>query len=141
MWYRSNRKDYVCGNYARHGKKACSSHSIKEDLLKDTVLTDIQKLVKEIYQEQYVKQIEAQSKKSKQSLQKQLDKVEKQVNIIKGRKRKYITMLAEEIITQEEYREIVEANNIEIKALVEKKTDLLTAMASEKTVDNIELLK
>ncbi|WP_227940009.1 DUF4368 domain-containing protein [Alkalihalobacillus deserti] len=50
-------------------------------------------------------------------------------------------MLAEEIITQEEYCEIVEANNIEIKELVEKKTDLLTAMASEKTVDNIELLK
>jgi DNA invertase Pin-like site-specific DNA recombinase/ssDNA-binding Zn-finger/Zn-ribbon topoisomerase 1 len=141
MWYRSNRKGYVCGNYARHGKKACSSHSIKEDVLTDTVLTDIEKLVKEIHQEQYVKQLEAQSKKSKQSLQKQLDKVEKQVNIIKGRKRKYINMLAEEIITQEEYREIVEANNIEIKELVEKKTDLLTAMASEKTVDNIELLK
>ncbi|WP_245741905.1 recombinase family protein [Anaerobacillus arseniciselenatis] len=26
MWYRSNRKGYVCGNYARHGKKACSGH-------------------------------------------------------------------------------------------------------------------
>ncbi|MEI2358104.1 recombinase zinc beta ribbon domain-containing protein [Mesobacillus zeae] len=42
MWYRSNRKGYICGNNARHGKKACSSHCIKEDALKDTVLTDIQ---------------------------------------------------------------------------------------------------
>ncbi|WP_265416823.1 recombinase zinc beta ribbon domain-containing protein [Alkalihalobacillus deserti] len=141
MWYRSNRKGYICGNYARHGKKACSSHSIKEDLLKDTILTDIKMLVNEIFQEEYVKQLEAQTKKSKQNLQKQLDKIEKQVNLIKGQKRKYINMLAEEIITQKEYREIVDANNIEIKELVKKKTDLLTAMESEQTVDNIDLLK
>lgn len=141
LWYRSNRKGYVCGSYARHGKKACSSHSIKEDILKDTVLTDIQNLVKKISQEQYVKQLEAQSKKSKQILQKQLDKIEKQVNIIKGQKRKYINMLAEEIITQEEYHEIVGASNIEIKELVERNTDLLTSMASEQTVDNIHQLR
>ncbi|OIJ16539.1 recombinase family protein [Anaerobacillus alkalidiazotrophicus] len=141
MWYRSNRNGYICGNYARHGKKACSSHSIKEDLLKDTALTDIQTLVKEIHQEHYVKQLEAQSKASKQSLQQQLDKIEKQINIIKDRKRKYINMLAGELITQEEYREIVESNNIEIKELADKKNDLLTAIESEQTVDNIKQLK
>ena len=141
MWYRSNRKGYICGSYARHGKKACSNHVIREDLLKNTVLTDIQELVKQIDKEQYLKKLEAQSKKSKQSLQKQLEKIDKQLEIIKGRKRKYINMLAEEIITQEEYRENVEANNIEINELAKKKNELLTAMESEQTADNIEKLK
>ncbi|WP_066298405.1 recombinase family protein [Bacillus sp. FJAT-29937] len=56
-------------------------------------------------------------------------------------KRKYINMLAEEIITQEEYRENVEANNIEINELVEKKNDLLSSLEGEHTVDDIEKLK
>jgi site-specific DNA recombinase len=51
MWYRSNREGYICGSYARHGKKACSNHLIREKLLKETVLTDIQKLVKHIDKE------------------------------------------------------------------------------------------
>jgi site-specific DNA recombinase len=141
MWYRSNRKGYICGNYARHGNKACSNHFIKEDLIKDTILNDIQQLVKQIDKEQYVKQLEAQTKKFKQSLIKKLEKIEKQMDIIKGRKRKYINMLAEEIISNQDYLENVEANNIEINELVEKKNDLLTALESEQTVDNIEQLK
>ncbi|MEH7154714.1 recombinase family protein [Neobacillus drentensis] len=141
MWYRSNREGYICGSYARYGKKACSNHVIREDLLKITVLTDIQELLKQIDKEQYLKKLEAQSKKSKQSLQKQLEQIDKQLEIIKGRKRKYINLLAEEIITQEEYRENVEANNIEINELAKKKNELLTAMESEQTADNIEKLK
>lgn len=97
--------------------------------------------MKQIDKEQYLKKLEAQSKKSKQSIQKQLEKLDKQLEIIKRRKRKYINMLAEVIITQEEYRENVEANNIEINELAEKKNDLLTAMESEQTGDNIEKLK
>ncbi|HZH62538.1 MAG TPA: hypothetical protein VEY70_23840 [Metabacillus sp.] len=41
-------------------QKACGSHLIKEDLLIDTVLTDIQELVKQIDKEQYLKKLEAQ---------------------------------------------------------------------------------
>lgn len=141
MWYRSNRKGYICGNYARYGKRACSSHCIEEDLLKDTILTDIQDFVKQIDKEQYLKQLEAQTKKSKQNLRKQLEKLEKQIELIKSRKRKYINMLAEEIISHADFRENVEANNIEMAELVEKKNELLTAIESEQTIDNLEQLK
>ncbi|MEH7253305.1 recombinase family protein [Neobacillus niacini] len=137
MWYRSNRKGYICGNYARYDKKAWSSHCIEEDILKDTILTDIQDFVKQIDKEQYLKQLEAQTKKSKQNLRKQLGKLEKQIS----RKRKYINMLAEEIISHVDYRENVEANNIEMAELVEKKNELLTAIESEQRVDNLEQLK
>ncbi|MBY0148604.1 hypothetical protein [Neobacillus niacini] len=141
MWYRSNREGYICGSYARQGKKAYSNHLIREKLLNETILTDIQKLVKQMDKQQCLKKLEAQSKKSKQNIEKQLEKLEKQFEIIKRRKRKYINMLAEEIITQEEYRENVEANNIEFNELAENKNDLLTAMESEQTADNIEKFK
>jgi site-specific DNA recombinase len=126
---------------ARHGKRACSSHCIKEDLLKDIILTDIKEFLKQIDKELYLKQLEAQTNKSKQNLRKQLDKLEKQIDLIKSRKRKYINMLAEEIISHADYRENVEANNIEMAELVEKKNELLTAIESDQTIDNLEQLK
>lgn len=97
--------------------------------------------MKQIDKEQYLNKLEAQTKKTKQSIQKQLEKLDKQLEIIKDRKRKYINMLAEEIITQEEYRDNVEANNIEINELAEKKNDLLAVMENEQTAGNIEKLK
>jgi site-specific DNA recombinase len=50
-------------------------------------------------------------------------------------------MLAGEIITQEKYRENVEANNIEINELAEKKNDLLAVMENEQPAGSIEKLK
>jgi site-specific DNA recombinase len=141
MWWRSNRRGYVCGNYAHHGKKACSHHAIKEKLLIDIISADIQDLVDHIDKNQYLKQLDNESTKLKQNLQKQLEKLDKQINSVKERKRKYINLLAEDIISKENYRESVEANNIEINNLVEKKNDLLNGLENKQTVDNIEQLK
>ncbi|MED3660960.1 recombinase zinc beta ribbon domain-containing protein [Ureibacillus sp. FSL K6-8385] len=55
MWYRSNRNGYICGSYARHGKKACTSHTIKENVLKEMILNDIKSLTQQIDKEQYIK--------------------------------------------------------------------------------------
>jgi site-specific DNA recombinase len=89
----------------------------------------------------YLKQIENESTKSKQNLQKQLEKLDKQIDSIKDRKRKYINLLAEEIISKEDYRESVEVNNIEIDNLIEKKNNLLRGLENKQTSDNIGQLK
>jgi site-specific DNA recombinase len=141
MWYRSNRKGYICGNYARHGSKACSSHTVKEEFLKYTILSDIQTLVGKINKEEYIKQLEVKSKKSKNDIQKQIDKVNKQLDVLKNRKSKFITLLADELITHEDYRENVEANNSDIDELVRKKNELLSLFENEQVIDNIEKLK
>ncbi|WP_262982914.1 zinc ribbon domain-containing protein [Bacillus atrophaeus] len=44
MHYRINRKGYICGSYAKHGKKACSSHVIKEQLLIEIILDDLKEM-------------------------------------------------------------------------------------------------
>lgn len=35
MYYRINRKSYICGSYTKYGKKAYSSHVIEKILLDD----------------------------------------------------------------------------------------------------------
>ncbi|MYL35537.1 recombinase family protein [Pontibacillus yanchengensis] len=141
MWYRSNRKGYICGSYARYGNKACTSHTVKEDLLKNTILTDIKTLVEDINKEEYVKQLELKSKQSKKDIQKQIDKVNKQIDLLKRRKSKYLKLLADEKIAHDDYLENVEANNTEINELVQKKSELLISLESEQVVDNINHLK
>lgn len=142
MWYRSNRPNgYICGNYARHGKKACNSHTIKEDFLKETILYDIQKLVQEIDKEQYLKELEVKSKKSKKDIQQKLDKFNKQIEVLKTRKKKFINMLADEKINHDEYLEMVEDNNNELTQLAEKKNEMISMLESEQIIDNIDKLK
>ncbi|WP_429840607.1 zinc ribbon domain-containing protein, partial [Caldifermentibacillus hisashii] len=87
MWYRSNREGYICGAYARHGKKACTAHTIKEDFLKETILNDIQTLVQQIDKEHYIKKMERKSKSSKSDSQKKIDTINKQMEVLKNRKR------------------------------------------------------
>ncbi|WP_238579204.1 recombinase zinc beta ribbon domain-containing protein [Neobacillus niacini] len=142
MWFRSNLQNgYVCGNYARHGKKACSAHTIKENFLKETILYDIRTLVQEIDKEQYLKELEAKSKKSKEDLQQKLDKLIKQIAVLKNRKKNFIKMLADENIKHDEYLDMVEDNNTEMIQLVGKKNEMLLMLESEQVIDNIDKLK
>jgi site-specific DNA recombinase len=52
-------------------------------------MISIQKLVQEIDKEQYLKELEAKSKKSKKDVQQRLDKLNKQMDVLKVRKRKF----------------------------------------------------
>ena len=39
-----NRKGYVFGRYIKHGKRACTSHTIKEEQLKAIIMDDLRRL-------------------------------------------------------------------------------------------------
>ncbi|MEK3711178.1 recombinase zinc beta ribbon domain-containing protein [Bacillus sp. FSL K6-1005] len=64
MWYRSNRKGYICGTYAKHGNKACSNHAIKEQLLVDIILDDLKKMANKLDQSDLESSIEKKVKAS-----------------------------------------------------------------------------
>ncbi|WAA12619.1 recombinase family protein [Fervidibacillus halotolerans] len=141
MWYRSNRRGYICGSYARHGKKTCTAHTIKEDFLKETILDDIQTLIQQVDKEKYIKKMERKSKSTKSHSQKKINKINKQMDVLKNRKRKFINLLADGIITHEEYQESIEATNKELTELIEQKNELLTLMENEDVIETIEKLK
>lgn len=141
MWYRSNRNGYICGAYARHGSKACSSHTVKEVFLTKTILSDIKMWVDQIDKDEYVRELEGKSKRFKLQLQKQLDKLTKDIDTLKKRKREFINLLADELITQKEYREIVDTSNTELDELVIKKNELISEFEHEDVAENLSQLK
>ncbi|CAM4342554.1 recombinase family protein [Paenibacillus alkaliterrae] len=141
MWYRHNRAGYICGSYARHGSKACSNHAVKEEFLIRTILSDIKMWLDQIDKEAYVKELEAKSIKSKLQLQKQLEKLTKDIDTLKKRKKNFVNLLADELLTHEEYRENVEATNTEINELVLKKTELASEFEHENVTENLSQLK
>ena len=54
------------------------------------------------------------------------------------KKRKFINLLADEIITRDDYHESVEAINLELNELIKQKNEL---MESENTIEILEKLK
>ena len=137
----SKQSTSICGSYACHGKKACSAYTIKEDFLKEKILCDIRSLLQEIDKEQYLKELEVKSKKAKKDLQQKLDRINKQIDLLKVRKQNFIKMMADEKITHDEYLEMVEDNNTELNQLLEKKNEMLSLLEKEKVIDNIDNLK
>jgi site-specific DNA recombinase len=131
----------ICGSYARHDKKACSAYTIKEDFLKEKILCDIRSLLQEIDKEQYLKELEVKLKKAKKDLRQKLDRINKQIDLLKVRKQNFIKMMADEKIRHDEYLEMVEDNNIELNQLLEKKIEMFSLLEKEEVIDNIVNLK
>jgi nucleoid-associated protein YejK len=53
---------------------------------------------------------------------------------LKKRKRSYITLLADEKITQEEYREMIDANNTKLNELLQRRDKLVSVIEQEKNL-------
>lgn len=82
---------------------------------------DIRKLVQEIDKEHYLNELEAKSKKSKKDIQQKMDKINKQIEVLKTRIKKFINMLADEKIKHDEYLEMVEDTIMNLLALRKRK--------------------
>lgn len=141
MWYRSNRKGYICGNYAKHGKKACSNHAIEEQFLIQTILSDIKTWVDQINTEEYVQQFKKKSKSTQQRPQEKMEQMKDEINRLMRRKSNYINLLADQLITHEEYRENVDANNAEIHELTMKRDELVAAIKNNNEANHFMQLK
>jgi len=85
--------------------------------------------------------MERKSKSTKSDSQKKINKINKQMDVLKNRKRKFINLLADGIITNEEYQESIEATNKDLTELMEQKNELLSLMESEDVIETIEKLK
>ena len=68
MHFKSNRNGYICGNFNKHGLKACSSHIILEQNLKDIIISDIDFILNTINNRSFLNTISSNlDKKSKSS--------------------------------------------------------------------------
>ncbi|WP_018130513.1 recombinase family protein [Effusibacillus pohliae] len=125
LWYLHNRKGYVCGRFKKHGLRACTSHSIKEDALKEQILWDLRDMAKLVVDKNlFLKRFESHWKKEQQDRQKKMVGIQRKIESLQNENKKFLKLLAQEVISQEEYRAVVDENQREIQVLQEQLTEI-----------------
>lgn len=84
MHYKKNRKGYVCGNYNKHGKKACNDHIVKEDELSNTILADLKYLISNLKNKKFTTNLETMINKQKNKVEKDLRACIKEIETLKS---------------------------------------------------------
>lgn len=124
MHFKKNRKGYVCGNFNKHGVKACSDHFIKEELLTKIILEDIKSLASKLNVDTMVDSLTKNISKVENKFEKRLKKVEKSIKNLNTQKVQLTKLLANESIDIEDYRLTIDEINNNLDKLVSEKCEL-----------------
>ncbi|WP_285517844.1 recombinase zinc beta ribbon domain-containing protein [Thermolongibacillus altinsuensis] len=116
MHYKTNSKGYICGNYNKHGAKACNSHLVREADLHSAILQDLKTLVSSLNNDSIMRSLEAKLEKKKQESQKQIKSLLKEIELLKLKK-KTLNLLVDGVISKEEYDEFINDINKQIDDL------------------------
>ncbi|SES10166.1 recombinase family protein [Salipaludibacillus aurantiacus] len=141
MWYRQNRAGYICGGYARHGNIACTTHTIKEQTLVERILSDIKEIHHLITDESQLSKLKSERKAQKTQSQVQVTKISKTIQSLKSKKKRYIDLLAENVITENDYREISTELEVKIKHQEKKRSELDESLHDEQLFKELESVK
>ncbi|URN96743.1 MAG: zinc ribbon domain-containing protein [Candidatus Pristimantibacillus lignocellulolyticus] len=109
MWYRSNRKGYLCGSYSKHGRIACSHHFVREVHLEEVILTRLNKAAERLKNVDHNSERSVLTTETLKQLHKSIKEVEQSLLEITTKKRKYLTLLSEDVLTHPEYREAMDS--------------------------------
>ncbi|WP_256358482.1 recombinase family protein [Bacillus sp. sid0103] len=103
MHFKANSKGYICGNYNKHGAKACSNHLTRENTLCLAILNDIRGLLSSLDSTSYMEAIEAKVQKQRIQSQKQINFAKEEMTDLKSKKQKAVGLLVDEVISKEAY--------------------------------------
>ncbi|MCB7162447.1 zinc ribbon domain-containing protein [Bacillus subtilis] len=118
LWFLKNRNGYVCGRFKKHGVGACSSHSVKEQYIKEKVLDDLKRLISvSVDEKDLLKKVQPKIKKQEQSFYKEIEFKENKIAELKKENKKFLRLLANEVIEKVDYDEAVNENRNVIKKL------------------------
>lgn len=113
MHFKKNRKGYVCGNFDKNGKYGgCTSHIIREDDLENIILNDMRIILKDM-KKNYNDKIISKLKDKKLHLGNTINKYTEEINSLNKTKKNALIKLCNDVITDNEYKDLV--NDIDIK--------------------------
>lgn len=124
LWHKQTRKSYLCGKYYKHGKRACSNHEIKENELKEIILSDIRLFASDITKNKFIKLAHKNAEKILSVNKKKYQQIENDIRKIENNKDKLLDLLTDEIITVEDYKRKVAQSGDQLKSLRIKKEEL-----------------
>ncbi|MFJ5622950.1 recombinase family protein [Peribacillus loiseleuriae] len=117
MHYKANSKGYICGNYNKHGAKACSNHLVRESDLHFAIFQDLKTLVSALNNDSVMHSLEAKLRNHKQRAKKQVKSLTTEIDLLKLKKKKTLNLLVDDVISKEEYDEFIHDINKQISDL------------------------
>jgi site-specific DNA recombinase len=111
MHFKKNRKGYVCGNYNKHGIKACSDHYVSEVDLTETVKYDLNRIYEKFSKEDYFKELSEKSLRYKEKLETKIIEINNKLEDKKRDKSNLVISLANGVITKEDYQLAITITN------------------------------
>ncbi len=145
LHFKKNRNNaYVCSSFNKHGRKACSSHVIREATLTDIVLSEITKFIEDIKNSDLYDNLKYQLDNEIIQHQKYIKNYELELESLKKRKAKSITMLIDEIISKSDYDLFTsqidnQISSLESDILIKKKE--LDSLSCSSVLDDINKIK
>jgi site-specific DNA recombinase len=125
LWYLKNSKTYVCGRFKKHGKLACASHSMKEESLKELIISEFREMSEaSINKELIFKRMEARMLKSETENQKTIKHHGNEIENLKYENIKLTKLLASEVITLDDYRYTADFNRTKIERIEQQILEL-----------------
>ncbi|MCM3361280.1 recombinase family protein [Niallia sp. MER TA 168] len=119
MWFKANQKGYRCGGNIKHGDTFCENRVvIREKELENIIIEDLQELFKSIQDDEFLRSLQKRLDQKKFLINNELKKIENKSNKLRSRKKDYLDMYADEILSREElveYRKQIdqEVSNLE----------------------------
>lgn len=131
MHFKKNRNGYVCGNFNKHGKKACSDHIIREAELANAILADIKFMLSNIKNEKVIAQIEKRVTSEKKKLEKELRNCSKEIESLTSKKNKALDKFINDEITKEDYDTFKSSIDLTLNELTKKEQEYKTLIAEK----------
>ncbi|WP_138417781.1 recombinase family protein [Aquibacillus sediminis] len=140
MWYRANRKGYICGTHAKHGNKACSNHVVKEQELIEIILDDLKKISSSLDKPNLENKIKQKVKDATKKSESRLLTIEKQIEKQMELKRNALQKFISEEISKKDYDEFVNLTQEKLKQLELEKVEIKKEMAESHETSKISAI-
>lgn len=131
MHFKKNRRGYICGNYNKHGEKACSDHIIIETELANAILNDIRFLLSNVKNDKVIAEITKKVNSQKQKLERELKSYLKEIENLTNKKNKALDKFINDDISKEEYDTFKSSIDFQIKELTEKEQEYKKLIAEK----------
>lgn len=131
MHFKKNSKGYICGNYNKHGMKACTNHLVRESDLSLAILNDIKDLAAALGNDNILEKLDKKLKKQRVNDEKQIISIDNEVTKLKNRKKKALDDYYDEKIPKEDYDDYTHTINQDINELILKKQELEATFTSQ----------
>lgn len=128
MHFKKNRRGYICGNYNKHGAKACSDHIVRERELSNFVLDEIISVINKVKKDDLYSIIQGKLTKNKNTIIKKYETCLENLQSFKDKKSKALHMLVDEQITKEDYDIFITDIDNNIKTLMKESQEYTSAL-------------